>query len=91
MWLGVAYISFHEKYKSEMLRFIKQTNDKDNQPMIRHTQKLTHITPALAAMLPSADAIANAPIGTITYGSLAQSIPTLSGFMLVILGLLLQY
>ncbi len=56
--------------------------------MIRHTQKLTHITPALAAMLPSADAIADAPIGTITYGPVAQSIPTLSGFMLVILGLL---
>ena len=56
--------------------------------MIRHTQKLTHITPALAAMLSGADAIADAPIGTITYGPVAQSIPTLSGFMLVILGLL---
>ncbi|CAH1083251.1 midcut-by-XrtH protein [Candidatus Nitrotoga sp. 1052] len=56
--------------------------------MIRHTKKLIYIAPTLASMLSCADAIAGAPIGTIVYGPVPQSIPTLSGFMLVILGLL---
>ncbi|CAH1386870.1 midcut-by-XrtH protein [Candidatus Nitrotoga sp. M5] len=57
--------------------------------MIRYTRKLTYIAPTLAFMLSGADAIAGTPIGgTIVYGPVPQSIPTLSGFMLVILGLL---
>ncbi len=55
--------------------------------MIRHARKLIHIAPALAFMLSGADAIAGEPVGTITYGPL-QSIPALSGSMLVVLGLL---
>ncbi|MCE9549982.1 MAG: midcut-by-XrtH protein [Betaproteobacteria bacterium] len=55
--------------------------------MIRHAIKFIHIAPALAFMLSGADAIA--AIGTITYGPVPQSIPTLSGFMLIALGLLL--
>jgi hypothetical protein len=62
-------------------------NNKDNQPMIQHTRKLIHIVPTLALMLSGADAIAREPVGTITYGPL-QSIPALSGSMLMVLGLL---
>ena len=57
--------------------------------MIQLTRKLIHIAPTLAFMLFGADAIAaNAPGGTITYGPLPQSIPALSGSMLVVLGFL---
>ena len=56
--------------------------------MIRHTRKLIHIVPTLAFMLSGADAIAGMGGGTIVYGPLPQSIPTLSGSMLVVLGLL---
>jgi hypothetical protein len=55
--------------------------------MIRHTRKLIRIVPTLALMLSGADAIAGA-VGTITYGPVPQSIPALSGSMLVVLGLL---
>lgn len=57
--------------------------------MIRHTRKLIYIASTVASMLSGADAIAGLPIGTITYGPVPQSIPTLSGFMLIVLGLLL--
>ena len=56
--------------------------------MIRHTRKLIHIAPALAFMLSGADAIAGMGVGTIVYGPAPQSIPALSGSMLVVLGLL---
>jgi hypothetical protein len=56
--------------------------------MIRHTRKLIHIAPALAFMLSGADAIAGMGVGTIVYGPVPQSIPALSGSMLVVLGLL---
>ena len=55
--------------------------------MIRHTRKLIRIVPTLALMLSGADAIAGA-VGTITYGPIPQSIPALSGSMLMVLGLL---
>ncbi len=51
------------------------------------TKKLIHIAPALAFMLSGADAIAG-EAGTIVYGPIPQSIPALSGSMLVVLGLL---
>ncbi len=57
--------------------------------MILHARKFIHIAPALAFMLSGADAIAGgASVGTITYGPVPQSIPALSGSMLVVLGLL---
>jgi hypothetical protein len=59
--------------------------------MIRHARKLIHTAPALAFMLSGVDAIAGSPatlVGTITYGPLPQSIPALSGSMLMVLGLL---
>ena len=56
--------------------------------MIRHTRKLIHIVPTLAFMLSGADAIAGMGVGTIVYGPVPQSIPALSGSMLVVLGLL---
>jgi hypothetical protein len=56
--------------------------------MIRHARKLIHIVPALAFMLSGADAIAGNSVGTIAYGPVPQSIPALSGSMLVVLGLL---
>lgn len=57
--------------------------------MIRYTKKLIYIAPPLAFMLSGANAIAGTPLGgSIFYGPIPQSIPTLSGFMLVILGLL---
>lgn len=57
--------------------------------MIQHTRKLMHIAPTLAFMLVSADAVAQINIGgSIVYEPLPQSIPTLSGSMLVVLGLL---
>ena len=57
--------------------------------MIQYTKKLIYIAPTLASMLSCADAIAQTPLyGTIVYGPVPQSIPTLSGFMLVFLGLL---
>lgn len=56
--------------------------------MIQYTKKLIYIAPALASILSCADAIAGTPVGgSIFYGPVPQSIPTLSGFMLVILGL----
>ena len=56
---------------------------------MRHARKLIHVAPTLAFMLSGADAIAaNSPGGTITYGPLPQSVPALSGSMLVVLGLL---
>ncbi|CAH1207590.1 conserved membrane hypothetical protein [Candidatus Nitrotoga sp. BS] len=56
--------------------------------MIQYTKKLIYLAPTLASILSCADAIAQTPlIGTIVYGPVPQSIPTLSGFMLVILGL----
>jgi hypothetical protein len=62
-------------------------NNKDSQPMILHARKFIHIAPALAFMLAGVDAIAGQAVGSITYGPL-QSIPALSGSMLVVLGLL---
>jgi len=56
--------------------------------MIRHIRKLIHIAPALVFMLSGADAIAGMGVGTIVYGPVPQSIPALSGSMLVVLGLL---
>lgn len=56
--------------------------------MIRHTKKLIYIAPTLAFMLSGADAIAAVSFGTIVYGPVPQSIPALSGSMLVVLGLL---
>ncbi len=57
--------------------------------MNRHTRKIIHIAPTLAFMLSGADAIAAvSSVGTITYGPIPQSIPALSGSMLVVLGLL---
>ena len=58
--------------------------------MIRHARKLIYIAPTIASMLSGVDAIAGIPlVGTITYVPVPpQSIPALSGFMLVILGLL---
>ena len=56
--------------------------------MNRHTRKLIHIAPTLAFMLSGADAIAAMSAGTIAYGPVPQSIPALSGSMLVVLGLL---
>ncbi len=56
--------------------------------MILHARKFIHIAPALAFMLSGADAIAGMGVGTIVYGPVPQSIPALSGSMLVVLGLL---
>jgi len=57
--------------------------------MIQNTKKLIYIAPTLTLLLSGADAIAGIPLGgSIFYGPVPQSIPTLSGFMLVILGLL---
>ena len=60
--------------------------------MIRLTRKLIRIAPTLAFMLIGEDAMAgysnNGSIGSITYGPVPQSIPVLSGSMLVVLGFL---
>jgi len=57
--------------------------------MIRHAKKLIYLAITLASMLSGTDAIAGIPLGgSIFYGPVPQSIPTMSGFMLVILGLL---
>ncbi|MCX7195707.1 MAG: hypothetical protein NTV37_07460 [Proteobacteria bacterium] len=54
--------------------------------MIPHARKFLHIAPALAFMLSGADAIAGMGGGTIVYRPVPQSIPTLSGSMLKVLG-----
>ncbi len=60
--------------------------------MIRLTRKLIRIAPTLAFMLIGEDTMAaygnNGSIGSITYGPVPQSIPALSGSMLVVLGFL---
>ncbi len=60
--------------------------------MVRHVRKLIHIAPTLAFMLIGEDAMAglsnNGSIGTIVYEPVMQSIPALSGSMLVVLGFL---
>ncbi|RFC34573.1 MAG: hypothetical protein DID91_2727702710 [Candidatus Nitrotoga sp. MKT] len=71
------------------IKIFLQYNDNDNNPIIQHTKKLIYIALTLASMLSGADAIVGSPLsGTIVYGTVPRSIPTLSGFMLVILGLL---
>lgn len=69
--------------------FINHSN-KDSQLMIQYTRKLRHLVPTLAFMLGSDAMASDEEIASIVYApALLQTIPTLSGSMLVVLGLLL--